>query len=197
MQCLSAKQIKRFLKAAEGDEYFALFVLAVTTGARIGEILGLAWSDVDVRRGQLTIQRAAKEVGGHLFVEDTKTPRSRRTIKLTPQAVEALKDVRKKAKAGDRLDRPVFCDTAGGYMRRSNIIARHFYPIRKIAKIPQIRFHDLRHSAATLMLSSGVPVPTVSAVLGHANPATTLAIYSHVLPGHQDGAAAAVANALS
>jgi integrase len=89
-----------------------------------------------------------------------------------------------------RPDAPVFCDTDGGRLRKSNVVRRSFHPILKRAGLAGVRFHDLRHTVASLLLSNGESVKVVSERLGHANAAMTLNIYAHVAPGAQARAAA-------
>lgn len=186
----SAEEVGRFLDAAKKDRLAALYVLAITTGLRQGELFGLKWRDVDWNKGAIAVRRTIEDVGGKLTVGEPKTDKGRRRVDLPQLAVTALKDHRKRmfneGNAGDW----VFCDTSGGLLRRSNVIRRSYEPTIKRAKIPRIKFHDLRHTAATLLLLQGVHPKVVQERLGHATIAITLDTYSHVLPSLQQEAAA-------
>ncbi|HEY2705025.1 MAG TPA: tyrosine-type recombinase/integrase [Candidatus Dormibacteraeota bacterium] len=178
---LDPDQARAFLEAARGDRLEALYVLAVTTGMREGELLALRWADVDLSAGVVSVR-------------GTKTAGSRRQVALTNLAVAALRHRREAAavEAGI-IGNPgdlVFPSTAGTPILASNLIRRSFAPLLGRAALPRIRFHDLRHTAATLMLGRGVHPKIVSEMLGHATIAITLDLYSHVTPTMQAGAAA-------
>ncbi len=194
MRVLTAEQCARFFEASRGDRFHALFVLAATTGARQGELLALEWRDLDLEAGTMQLQRGLHEIKGRLSVGDLKTERSRRLVHLSGLAVAVLRDHRRRqfehetqslqsmaheAKQ-DRTLPLVFPDGAGGYMRKSNLTRRHLVPLLKAADLERVRFHDLRHSAATLLLNDGVHPAVASAILGHSSVKTTLDIYSHV-----------------
>jgi integrase len=198
MRTLDAKQTKRLLKAAAGDRLEALYVLACTTGMREGELLGLRWRYVNLDTGTLqvagTLQRLPKDsvtANGETFViAEPKTDRSRRTLKLTEDAVAALR--RHRVRQGEERLRLggarddwdlVFANELGRPMEAGNLLRRSFWPLLERAKLPRIRFHDLRHGAATLLLEEGVHPAIVAATLGHARASTTIDIYSHVSPG--------------
>jgi integrase len=196
---LTAEHVEMFFAAAREDRLFALYVLAVTTGARQGELLALEWPDIDFAAGTVSFTKSLEEVQGKLSIGETKTKRSRRRVQLTTIAIETLKEHRKKMLAERRKLRRensqsplpahlVFCDTAGGYLRKSNLRRRSYYPILKKAGLPKIKFHSLRHTAATLLLEQGVHPAVMSAILGHASVKTTLDIYSHVSVGLQQDA---------
>jgi len=191
MRPLSADEARRLLEAAKGDRLEALYVLAVTTGMRRGELLGLKWSDVDLENSRLSIRRTLTRTdnGKHVGLGDTKTRKSRRTIPLTPQAVEALRRHLKRQLAqiearGDLYEDQglVFTTEVGTLINPSNLRQRSLAPLLKKAGLPHIRFHDLRHTCATLLLLKGVHPKFVQELLGHATIAITLDTYSHVLP---------------
>jgi integrase len=195
MRPLDAAQAKAFLAAAHGDRFEALHVLAVTAGLRISELLGLKWDDVDLERGVLHVRRTLSSAkSGPTFT----TPKNGkgRSIKLTGRAVEALKRHRV-AQNGERLKLgsmwedwgPLFCTERGAPSNRSSL-HRCFKPLLKAASLPDIRFHDLRHTYATLLLGRGHQSKLVQELLGHASVAITLDRYSHVLPGMSDQTAA-------
>jgi integrase len=131
------------------------------------------------------------EVNGKLSLEETKTAKSRRRVDLPRTVVDALWEHRKRMVAeGHAGVKWVFCNTTGGPLRRSHFHAQHFKPLLKLAKLPHIRFHDLRHTSATLLLAAGVHPKVVQERLGHSQIGITLDIYSHVLPSMQEEAAA-------
>ena len=179
---LTAEQVKMLLAAAHGNRLEALYVLAVTTGMRIGEMFGLRWSDVDLEAGTLQVRRTVAADG---TVNAPKTASSRRTVRLSGLAIRALNNHPRSAEW-------VFASTAGTPVGICNFHKNSWRPLLTRAGLPHRRVHDLRHTAATLMLSRGVPVKVVSEMLGHADVSTTLSIYAHVLPDMQGGAARAM-----
>ncbi len=187
---LSAEQVGILFKAAKGDRLEAIYVLAVTTGMRLGELLGLQWADVDLKGRAIMVQHSLQELNGKLTLAEPKTARGRRRIDIPQMAVDAL--VRHKArmlKEGFVGGPWVFCNASGGAWRRSHFHSGEFKPLLKKAKLPDIRFHDLRHTSATLLLSQGVHPKVVQERLGHSQISVTLDTYSHVLPTMQIEAA--------
>ena len=185
---LDADEARRLLEAAKGDRLEALLVLALTTGMRQGELLGLQWEDVDLKNGTIYVRRTLLEVDGRLTTGETKSGRNRR-LDLPKIAVEALREHRKRMMAEGHPGPWVFCDTKGGPIRKNNLIRRWFKPLLEKAGLPEIRFHDLRHTAATLLLTLGVHPKVVQERLGHSQISVTLDTYSHVLPSLQKQAA--------
>jgi integrase len=184
-------QARSFLKAVQGDRLEALYVLAITTGMRQGELLGLRWRDVDLKRGRLQLVRRLK------------TRQSRRAVVLPELAVTALVDHRVRQAAereqqGARWEEHglVFPSTVGGPLDPHNLRERSFFPLLDRADLPRIRFHDLRHSCATLLLSEGVHPKIVSDLLGHSQIGITLDLYSHVTATMQAVAAEAMGRLL-
>lgn len=191
MRVLDAEQARKLLKAAEGERLYALYLTALSTGMRMAELCGLQWGDVDLSGKRLSVVRTATHIAGKLVVDSPKTKRSRRTIDLSAGLVAALNDHRKLLVREGLAGCPwVFPSTAGTPLQRNNLHAKSFKPILKRAKLPDMRFHDLRHSAATLLLTQGVNPKVVAEMLGHASIAITLDVYSHVLPSMQQDAAA-------
>jgi len=139
--------------AAAGDRLEAIFVLAVSSGLRQGELFGLQWPDVDLDAGAVSIRRQLEERNGKLALTEPKSDKGRRRVELPAFAVEALLAHKARMLAEGRLDsadRPVFCDTRGGLLRKSNFLRNVFQPLLKRAGLPAIRFHDLRHTGSTL-----------------------------------------------
>jgi integrase len=172
---LTPEQIKTFLIAADKNRMFGLFNLALGTGARLGEMLALTWKDVNFEAGTVTFQRTLSEVDNALSVKDCKTAAGRRTVMLPRFVIEALHEQRKnnvmEGLAGCEL---CFPSKRGTYQRRSNVARHYFKPALKAAGLPNIKFHALRHSAATWLLSLGATAKDVSAILGHANASFTI-----------------------
>ncbi len=171
-------------------------MLAVTTGLRQGELLGIKWEDVDLEDGVLRVRRTLARHEGRLVLSEPKTKRSRRTVQLTEAAVEALKGHLGRQAAQRSLlsdlyeDRSlVFATQKGTLVNPWNLRKRSLEPLLEKAGLPAIRFHDLRHTCATLLFSRNVNPKVVSEMLGHSSIARTLDTYSHVLPNMQKGAA--------
>jgi integrase len=184
MRAWSAEEARRFLQAAREDRFFGVYVLALTCGLRQGEILGLRWQDVDLERGVLRVTHQLQDLHGELVLTEPKSSSSRRAVPLPPAALEALQRRKDAAEqeGSFRPDAPVFTDTRGGFVRPSNLLRRSFYPLLERAGVGRIRFHDMRHTAATLALQEGVHPRVVADLLGHSRVTLTLSTYSHVLP---------------
>jgi integrase len=210
IQPLTPAQTKTLLEAVGGetvggDRFEALYVLAVTAGLRQGELLGLKWEDIALDRGLLQVRRTLSSTkGGEPIFSNPKTARGRRSVKLTARAVEALKRHRER-QLEEREEVAglwqnhglVFPTQVGTPMSRHNLVARSFKPLLKRAGLPEIRFHDLRHTCATLMLAVGANPKVAQETLGHANVTITLDTYSHLLPNMQDEVAEKVNELLS
>jgi integrase len=206
---LSPAQARALLDAAReaDDRWSALYVLAVSTGLRQGELLGLRWEDVDLESATLrvrhTLQPPGFPKGAAARLTPPKTRRSLRSVHLPHSAVQALlrhrelQDAERARANGSWHDRGlVFPNTLGGYADYTNLMPRHFKPLLKEAGLPDIRFHDLRHTCATLLFTRGVHPKIVSEMLGHSSVSITLDVYSHVIPGLGDAAATAMEEAL-
>lgn len=190
IQALTFEQARKLLATAQDDPLEALYVLALTTGMRQGELLALKWSDLDLTYGKLQVQRTLIRVsGGQAIVAEPKTATSRRCIHLTQRAIEVI--IRhqqkqhlllKKGTTSKRRPEWVFCDTQGVPLRAANMVRQSFQPLLAKAGLPHMRFHDLRHSTATLLLTLGVHPKIVQELLGHSQIFVTLDIYSHILP---------------
>lgn len=181
---LTTAEARRFLAKAKDDRLFALYALALHSGMRLGELLALEWRDVDLHAGTVRVER-------HL-----KTRAARRTIALGPETIAALRAHRDRMQHEGHALRRVFVSERGHALNPSNLQKRSFKPLLRAAKCPEVRFHDLRHTAATLLLSAGVHPKIVSERLGHANVATTMNVYQHVDPAMQRSAASALEKAL-
>ena len=196
MKYLDESQVPVFLVAASGSPYEALYYLAITTGMRQGELFGLQWSDLHWNDALLYVQRQSQRAAGkgHWF-EEPKTRAGKRIIKLGESTMQKLREHRErqqwqKAFAGERWQEYdlIFPSSVGTPGDPSNL-RKDFLGILDRAGLPKIRFHDLRHTAASLMLNRNIPAIVVSKRLGHAKPSTTLDIYGHLLPEGQEEAA--------
>ena len=191
------------LAAASGSRFEALYVVAIHTGLRRGELLGLKWTDADLDAGTLTVRRS-------LDVDGTsKAPKnlaSKRTLKLTPQALDVLKahNVRQNAErlqSGSRWQdhNLVFPNTVGKPMNAGNLYRREFQPLLERAGLIDEGFtiHSLRHTFATTLAAKGVHPSTAQKMLGHSDIRMTLAIYTHPTDSMQDAATAALEEAFT
>ena len=204
---LSPEQAGRFLEAAENDRFYGLYVLAITCGLRQGELLGLTWENVDLDKGILQVryqlqwvkkeaQKSGKREEPTWVLTEPKSAKSRRTVILPQVAVQALKKHRaqqaaEKLKMGEVWQDCgfVFTTPIGTPQDASNLRKISFQPLLEGAGVPRIRFHDLRHTCATVLLSQGVHPKVVQEQLGHSQISLTLDTYSHVLPTLQQEAA--------
>ncbi len=196
---LSAEETRAFLSAASEDDFEALYVLALTTGMRQGELLALRWCDIDLDAGWLqargTLQRGFDNT---LEILEPKTKSSVRRIQLPRLAVDALarhvdRQSAQREAAVEAWDERglVFTNEIGRPVNASNVWNRSFQPLVKRTGLEGVRFHDLRHSAATLLLGQNVHPKVVSEMLGHADIGITLDLYSHVTPTMSAHAASA------
>jgi len=193
---LSVEDTRRLLQQAEGTPWYAIIYLAVATGARLGELLALRWSDMDLDGGVMRIARTAQRITGRGLVYSTpKTPSSSRSVALSPETVRVLSEHRRSQLELRLVLGPAYEDSnlvfawGNGHPLERGAVRSALKKIARSAGLTPPRFHDLRHTAATLMLVSGVHPKIVSERLGHATIAITLDTYSHVLPDMQRDAA--------
>jgi integrase len=204
MQPLSRDQVKTFLDTVKGDRMEALYVLAVTSGLRQGELLALKWEDVDLEgtNPTLEVRRSLSETRGRRSFVTPKSGRGRH-LRLSRRAVSALRVHRKRQleervrKAGLWEDHGLIFPSEVGTPMSGRNLYRAFKIRVKRASLPQtLRFHDLRHTCATLLLRQGINPKFVQELLGHADISLTLNTYSHVLPDMGDAAAGGMDAAL-
>lgn len=187
---LTPEQAQRLVELARQERDGALWVLALTTGARQGELLALRWTDYEPASGVLQINHNLQRVDGELILSETKTSTSRRTVVLPAIAREALIRQRS-AQAADQLragrawanDLGLIFTTPAGKPRDGTVITHQFRLRCRALGLPSMTFHDLRHSAASLLASAGIQPRDVQAQLGHSNVLTTLQTYTHVATG--------------
>jgi integrase len=203
MQPLTPAQAKRLFENVREDRLRALYVLAITAGLREGELLGLRWEDVNLERGLLQVRQQLTRTRDGLSFTAPKRGKAR-VVRLTDMAIAALKAHREaqneeRARAGSLWEETslVFTSTIGTPVDVGNLTYRSFRPLLKRTNLPRIRFHDLRHTCATLLLSKGTHPKIVQEMLGHANISMTMDTYSHVLPDMQEKAVSAMDDVLS
>lgn len=188
---LDSDQVSQFLNACKKDRLYAFYVMAIDTGARPGELFALQWPDIDFDRQTVTIKKSlAMAADGKFQVKDVKTKRGRRQLRLSVFTLTAMNEHRKRTLAEGFASGPVFCNMVGGFMDITNLHRSSFKPALARAGLPDVRLYDLRHSCATLLLQAGENVKVVSERLGHASVVLTLDVYSHVIDGMQEQAAA-------
>jgi len=205
MKAWDPEQARLFLTAAAADRLSALYIVALSTGLREGELMALRWRDVtlppadlDVSQGSLRVQHTLHWRDHRMWLEEVKTEAGRRQIHLSAHATTALREHRKRQREEHLRLGPtwrdndlVFCNQFGGALRVSNF-RRGFRELVAKSGVPYIRPYDMRHTAATLLLLAGVHPKVVSEMLGHSSITVTLTIYSHVLPMIQRDAASAM-----
>ena len=198
MMVLDTTQCLRLLEVAKGRRLEALFVLAVTTGMREGELLALHWCDVDVSRGVVAVTGTLSRSRAGLEITDPKTVRARRRFSSPLRRSRHCRgtDWSRRERGWPPglggLDDLVFPTVEGRPMDRERLLRRHFAPLLRDAGLAHMRFHDLRHTAATQMLQRGVHPRVVADILGHRDPAITMRVYSHVVPAMHNQAARAM-----
>ena len=191
MQTIPAEQLQAFLDEARATGVYEMYYIELATGLRRGELLGLKWQDIDWKNGIIKVRRQVARVDGQIEEAPLKTKNSYRTVTISQQAIEVLKQ--QKAKTNDQY---VFPSPNGGPISPdsvNNMLKR----VLERAGIPKVRFHDLRHTFATIALQNGVDIKTVSGMLGHFSAGFTLDTYAHVTTSVQKEAAQTIENILS
>jgi integrase len=183
IKVLRPEEIQALLENTGSHRYKTLFLVSIMTGARQGELLGLKWGDLDLENKQLRIQRTYTK--GRFFNPKTKT--SNRAIDVSPMVISELKKW-KLACPPSEMDL-MFPNEEGKPINYSNMVNRHFVPALKAAGIPIIRFHDLRHTNASIRLDQGENVKYVQTQMGHSSPMVTLNVYAHLLEKRNQEAA--------
>ncbi len=181
----TAQELHQFLAAAAPQRLYPALHLAAHTGMRRGEVVGLKWSDLDSARSRLSISRSLQNVGGRPIEFGVKTRTSRRTVELDHKTRDLVVRWRRRLQR-DLLphgaDDWMFCNTSGRFLNPESI-TQLFDRIVQRSEVARIRFHDLRHTHASLLVADGVAIKVVSERLGHAHPAFTMHTYQNLLPG--------------
>ncbi len=198
MQALTVEQVRMLVNAALATPHGPVLAVAVATGMRPSEYLGLKWQDIDWVRQTVGVVRSLRRVNGRWWFADTRHSRSRRVIKLQNWIADILRGLYMARTTATTSNNPfpegidLVFKTVSGQPINADCLAKRFRLILEVAGLPRIRLYDLRHTAATLALAAGVSTKVVSEQLGHASTAFTLDTYAHVLPHMQDEAAAKV-----
>lgn len=185
MQVLTQNEILRFLHQAKEEGYYELFLLELGTGMRRGEILALKWSDLDFATGELRIERQVYIIKAEVIISAPKTKASIRTVILPPSLLKTLVAYKETVDSEWMFPSP----TNNGRPRNPSSVRKRLQLILERAGCKKVRFHDLRHTFATMALEHGMDVKTLSATIGHVSSATTLDIYSHITDTMQRQAA--------
>ena len=191
MKTLPAEQLGAFLREAKESGVYELYYLDLATGLRRGELLGLKWEDVDLQNGVIHVRRQVARVDGEVKELPLKTKNSYRNISISQDAVAMLTEM-----AAHRSSDYVFPSSTGGPISPDSV-NNMLHRVLKRAGLPSIRFHDLRHTFATLALQNGVDIKTVSGMLGHFSAGFTLDTYAHVTTSAQKEAARTMGNVLA
>lgn len=204
MKIWSLNEIHKFLNECKNERNYITFLLAIYTGMRRGEILGLKWSDIDFDKKVIHVNRSLNYVPNMGYILTTlKTKNSKRQIPISDNVVKELlihkaKQEEWKKRLGKAYeDNDLVICTEMGTMQDPRNILRVMRRLCKSSGVTAIRFHDIRHTHASILISSGVDIVKVSARFGHANPKITLEIYAHLLPNIQDNVAEIFENELS
>ena len=199
VQVWDEEQVRLFLAKARTSPYSPLYLTAILTGMRSGEVAGLRWRDTNLTLGVASVRQSFTRLGRGQLFKEPKTAAARRAIALPAAVVEALHAVRADQEANKRIlgteyqDHDlVFAQVDGKPLHMHNIVRRDFRRVMKEAKVPRITFHDLRHAHASYLARAGVPAKVAQERLGHATPHFTMAVYTHTLAGQQEAAARAV-----
>lgn len=206
---LDYDQVLRLAEALESDRWSVLYRLLFNLGLREGEALGLTWDAIDLKKGTIRIYRQLKRVptkdgiGKEFVLQTTKKPASDRTLDIDEDIIAMLRSQRanqleEKLIAGKRWKDTfglVFVTETGAPIHPSNLL-KHFHKTLEAAELPKIRVHDLRHTCATLMLDTGIPLVTVSKILGHSSITVTAKIYAHALDKSKASAIATLSGRL-
>ena len=191
MKTLPAEQLASFLHEAKENGVFEMYYIELATGLRRGELLGLKWEDIDLERGTIQVRCQVAQINGEVVEVPLKTKNSYRTLSIGADAVEILKE--QQAKTNSEY---VFPSPTGGPISPDSIL-NMLHRVLKRAGLPQIRFHDMRHTFATLALQNGVDIKTVSGMLGHYSAGFTLDTYAHMTTQVQREAAKTMGSILS
>ena len=185
-------QLASFLREAKDSGVFALYYIDLTTGLRRGELLGLKWEDVDLGKGELRVRQQIGRISDEVIEMSLKTKNAYRTLPLSADAIDVLKEQKRKAGNSEW----VFPSPTGGPVSPDSVL-HMLHRVLKRAGLPEVRFHDLRHTFATLALQNGVDIKTVSGMLGHFSAGFTLDTYAHVTTSAKQEAANTMGDVLS
>ena len=204
-QPITQTQARAILEAMRGDRLEALFTVALACGLRQGEALALRWVDVDLEAASISVQRTLQRIEKEWKFMEPKTRSSRRTITVPGPVVKSLREHRARQAEerlrmgadwqGDQWGNLVFANKDGGPLSAFHV-GRRFRALLRLEGLPRMRYHDLRHGAASLLAAMGVPPRVAMEMLGHADISTTMRIYAHIAPEYQKDAAQRISNVL-
>jgi integrase len=197
MRTITPEEVGILLRTAQDSQYYPVIYTAVSSGLRQAELLGLRWRDIDPEiMFSISVSQVLYKRRGICEFKEPKTSHSRRLVAMTPKLAVFLREYKQERKALWRelgkslsLDNLVFANVEGKPLNPS-VVSHNFGKIAKSSGLPGVRFHDLRHTFASLMLLRGVPAKIISEALGHASVAFTMDTYSHIMAGMQSDAMA-------
>ena len=193
MKTLPIEQLTSFLREAKDSGVFEMYYIELATGLRRGELLGLKWEDIDLEKGDLRVKRQIARINGEVVEAPLKTRNAYRTLPLAKNMIDVLKQQKKKVGSSSPW---VFPSPTGGPISPDSVL-HMLHRVLKRAGLPRVRFHDLRHTFATLALQNGVDIKTVSGMLGHFSAGFTLDTYAHVTTAAQKEAAKTMGKVLA
>ena len=192
MKTLPVEQLTSFLREAKDSGVFEMYYVELATGLRRGELLGLKWEDLDFEHENLRIKRQIARINGEIVEAPLKTKNAYRTLPLAEDTIAVLKQQKKKVGSSHW----VFPSPTGGLISPDSVI-HMLHRVLKRAGLPRVRFHDLRHTFATLALQNGVDIKTISGMLGHFSAGFTLHTYAPVTTAAQKEAAKTIGKVLA
>ena len=185
MKTLKKEEIGAFLEETKNSGCYEFYYLELATGMRLGEICALEWTDLDVENKTISVNKSVRKINGQLIITTPKTKSSNRTIRINDDLVDLLLAMKER----QIESKYIFPSPDTGEIRDTSAVTRRLHRIQERAGLPKIRFHDLRHTFATLTLEAGVDVKTVSHMLGHTDAGFTMNTYMHVTDDMQKNAA--------
>ncbi|MGN0457791.1 MAG: tyrosine-type recombinase/integrase, partial [Eubacterium sp.] len=194
MQTLKANELGAFLQETKDSGCYEFYILEITTGLRLGEILALTWDDLDIKNKTISVNKQVQRIKSELKITTPKTASSIRTVALCDECFNQLILLRSRQRLDTKL---IFPSPITGGLRDPSSVTRKLHRMQKRAGVPQIRFHDLRHSFATLSLEQGMDIKTVSHMLGHTDAGFTMNTYMHVTDNMQQTVANAMGNLIA
>ena len=186
MKTLKKEELTAFLEETKRSGCYEFYYLELTTGMRLGEICALEWNDLSLENKTITVNKAVQKIKGEVKINTPKTKSSIRTIRLCDECIRLLSQLKANQIPKSKY---IFPSSVTGEIRDTSAVTRRLHRIQDRAGVPRIRFHDLRHSFATLSLEQGMDIKTVSHMLGHTDAGFTMNTYMHVTDNMQQSVA--------